>query len=313
MPVVEGGDEVWGLFGALAREETRSHDGQHPAGVDLPCLAELHAERLVVHVAGFCATMGIGQQMLIVAVGEMNVVAAGEGLIAFVVDVNMCRTEQAVGDVGIGLVFYPTDETAPAIGMSALKPPIEEAVVDVGVIRVIAGAEFADKTAAGAVAIVTMDFDARVTVADVTGAVSNADEAAGKQFMILGDVSRHMHVFDGGIPDKAERGASVFIVVVHIVDRQRVATSVEGAAEVHVLATSHHLRGGSREFFLHLDVGHQLEELALVGVGTFVHVGAQRDPVVHGADLVRGGLCAASSPLCPCRLPVGKESEEQCP
>ena len=52
--------------------------------------------------------------------------------------------------------------------------------------------EFADKAAAGAVAIVAMDFDARVTVADVAGAVSNADEAAGKQFMILGDFSRHM-------------------------------------------------------------------------------------------------------------------------
>ena len=150
--------------------------------------------------------------MLVVAVGEMNVVAAGESLVAFVVDVNMCRTEQAVGDVGIGFVFNPTDETTPAIGMSALKPAIEEAVVDVGVIRVAAGAEFADKAAAGAVAIVAMDFDARVTVADVAGAVSNADKAAGKQFMILGDVSRHMQVLDGGVPDKAERGASVQIL-----------------------------------------------------------------------------------------------------
>jgi hypothetical protein len=36
----------------------------------------------------------------------------------------------------------------------------------------------------------------------------------------------------------------------------------------------------------------------LVGAGAFVHVGAQRDPVVHGVDLVRVGLGAAASP-CP--------------
>ena len=313
MPVVEGGDDVWGCFGALASEGTRSHDGLHPAGVDLPSLAELHAERLVVHVAGFCATLGIGQQMFIVAVGEMNVVAAGEGLVAFVVDVNMCRTEQAVGNVGIGLVFNPTDETTPAIGMCALKPAIEEAVVDVGVIRVFTGAEFADKAAVGAVAIVAMDFDARVTVADVAGAVSNADEAACKQFMVLGDFSRHMQVLDGGVPDIAERGASVFVAVVLIVDRQSVSASVEGASEVHVLATSHHLRWGSIECFLHRDVGHQFEELAAVVAGILVHVSAQRNPVVHGVDLVWGGFCAAASSLCPCRLHVGKEGEEQCP
>lgn len=93
------------------------------------------------------------------------------------------------------------------------------------------------------------DSDARVTVADVTVAVSHADEAAGKQFLALGDFSRHMQVADGGVPDKTERGASVFVVVVHIVDRQRVTASVEGAAEVHVLPTAYHLRGGSGEFF----------------------------------------------------------------
>lgn len=146
MPIADGGDEVRRLLGALAiGEGTRSHDGQLLTGEDLPCYAELHAECLVVHVAGFCGTLGIRQQVLIVAVGEMNVVAAGESLVAFVVDVNISRTEQAVGDVGIGLVFNPTDETAPMIGICALKPAIEEAVVDVGVIRVVAGAEFAEK------------------------------------------------------------------------------------------------------------------------------------------------------------------------
>ncbi len=304
MPVVEGGDEVRRLLGALASEGTRSHDGQHPASVDLPRLAELQAERLVVHVAGFCGTLGIRQQVLIVAVGKMNVVAAGESLVAFVVDVNICRTEQAVGDVGIGLVFNPADETTPAIGMCAraLKPAIKEAVVDVGVIRVTAGAEFADKAAAGAVAIVAMDFDARVTVADVAGAVSHAHEAAGKQFIVLGDFSRHMQVLDGGIPDKAERGASVFVVVVQVVDRQRVTASVEGAAEVHVFATSHHLRGDSIEFFFHLDVGHQFEERVAVGAGAFVHFVAQRVPVVRRTDLVRVGLGATACPLRPCTL-----------
>ena len=250
MPIAGGGDEVRRLLGALSiGEGTRSHDGQLLTGEDLPTHAELHAERLVVHVAGFCGTLGIRQQVLIVAVGEMDVAASGEGLVTFVVDVNICRTEQAVGDVGIGLVFNPTDETTPTIGIFALKPAIKEAVVDVGVIRVTAGAEFANKAAAGAVAFMANDSDARVTVGDVTGAISHAHEAAGKQFMILGDGSRHMQVPDGGVSDKAERGASVFVVVVHIVDRQGVTASVEGAAEVHVLATAHHLCGGPGEFF----------------------------------------------------------------
>ena len=91
------------------------------------------------------------------------------------------------------------------------------------------------------------------------------------------------------------------------------AATVEGASEVHDLASAHHLRGGSIECFLHRDVGHQLEELAAVVAGILVHVGAQRDPVVHGVDLLWGGFCAAASPLCPCRLHVGKEGEEQCP
>ena len=97
MPVVEGSDEVGRLLGAHAIVEgTRSHDGQHLSGEYLPCLTELHAERLVVHVAGFCGTLGISQQVLVVAVGDMNVVASGESLAVFVVDVNISRTEQAV-------------------------------------------------------------------------------------------------------------------------------------------------------------------------------------------------------------------------
>ena len=79
------------------------------------------------------------------------------------------------------------------------------------------------------------------------------------------------------------------------------SVAVEGASEVHVLATSHHLRWGSIECFLHRDIGHQLEELAFVGAGVFVHIGAQRVPVFHGVDLVRIGLGTAASP-CPSPL-----------
>ena len=77
----------------------------------------------------------------------------------------------------------------------------------------------------------------------MAGAESCSHEAAGIPFLCLGDASRHMQVLDSGVPDITERSTKVFVVVVHIVDRQRVAVAVEGAAEIHVLATAHHLGG----------------------------------------------------------------------
>lgn len=157
-----------------------------------------------------------------------------------------------------------------------------------------------------------MDFDARVTVADVAGAVSNAHEAAGKFIILLGDASRHVQVLDGGVPDKAEWGACIFNIVVHVVDRQCVSVAVEGATEVHVLATTHHLGRDCREGFRHRDVGRHLEEHAAVGAGVAVHVGAQRAPVGLGADLIRvvSGASAAAE-LRPSRLSEGEEGEKK--
>lgn len=143
---------------------------------------------------------------LVVAVGDMDVVAASESLVTFFVDVNISRTEQAVGNISIGLIFNPTDETAPLIGFITLKLTVEEAVVDVSVIRVATCAEFANQATAGAVAIdVELDFDARAAVADMAGAESLSHEAASILIHCHGDASRHMQVLDGGVLDKAER------------------------------------------------------------------------------------------------------------
>ncbi len=282
-----GGDAADGVLGRCAGEGD-GLDGDVGGGGDG---AGGVAVVILVGMVCVCGVVGgvvgaVAEVVGVVAVVGIYLVA-GEGGAGRVQDGDLGGGEEAVAD--FCPAFAPAEEAADGVGRCAEQTAVEQAAGD----GERAGLLYADDAAVGAVAADgALDGDADAAVLDADGAPAAADETAG-ELLVGSDGARDVQVAEGGgafslvagvglgVADVAEGGdvlrGSVGDVVAADVDGQRVALSVEGAAEVVVRAAGHAADG---------DVVAEADGLAaeaVVGV-VVIEGGAHDAPSGGGAD-----------------------------
>ena len=256
----------------------------------------------VVPLSGaYCAVVQI--RFIIGAVAEVvGVVAvvgiylvAGEGGAAVVLYGDFRRGEERVID--FCPAFSIADEAADGVGRCAEQTAVEQAAGD----GERAALLYADDAAVGVVAADGAgDGGADGAVVDADGAPAAADETAG-ELLVGSDGARDVQVAEGsgavslvagvglGVADVAEGGdvlrGSVGDVVAADIDGQRVALSVEGAAEVVLAAARHACDGILRRADVVAEL-HGLAAEAVVGV-VVVEAVAEDVPARGGVDGVR--------------------------
>ena len=219
----------------------------------------------------------------------MDIIAPSEGVTASVVDVEG-GIEQAVADIGGAHTIV--HKAATFLSGIAIDAAVEHAVRDVGRTPLINNGNEACVVASAV--DTTVDGHAAAAVTDVGRAVGVADESGSVRFR-SGDGARNVQFLDGGTVGKTERGAVV--AVGRVADAERIALSVERAAETVVICTYH--RGHAADVCAQLDMraaAPVCRRVALVGEGV---------PLVSAADDVRVTCRAAASdvgwgllPLC---------------
>ncbi len=290
-----GGDAADGVLGGVAGEGD-GLDGDVGGGGDG---AGGVAVVILVGMVCVCGVVGgvvgaVAEVVGVVAVVGIYLVA-GEGGAGRVQDGDLGGGEEAVAD--FCPAFSIADEAADGVGRCAEQTAVEQAAGD-GERAVLL---YADDAAVGAVAADGAgDGGADAAVLDADGAPAAADETAG-ELLVGSDGARDVQVAEGGGAvslvagvglggaDVAEGGdvlrGSVGDVVAADIDGQRVAVTVEGAAEV-VLAAARHAGDG---VLRRADVVAELHGLAAEAVPRVVVLqGVAEDaPARGGVDGVR--------------------------
>ena len=164
------------------------------------------------------------------------------------------RSKEAVGEIDIVtvviavvfvIILSPADEAAPVARILTYKLASESATlkVNTGLINI----DDADEAAAGAVAVfIAVDADAADAVLDAVVFASGSNRKAGVFLCRAVDAAFNDEILDRGVVKAIERGTFLVAILFRTakVERQRMASAVEGATE-RMVVSAHSLVDGN--------------------------------------------------------------------